>query len=207
MRFPSKADQAFVSWIRNGVALTFGLEAASFRFRMELNPPAVAPELDKYTRGATVNKWTCVEIEMIASTLQATVTEFGDAPFKLTPVGGTADAGIDETFLEAIPGQTPSIDQAIWSLGDMGTDIEIDDVRVVGAGLGVGLQGLHRRQPVGARGRVAAGARAQMPRFTRGRATGCAGAAAAGAGAAAGFGFSTTAGAAAGRGLAGRAAA
>ncbi len=134
VRFPTKTDQAFITWTVNGIAMTFGLEASSFRFRREGNPAVVAPELDQYTRGADVDTWTCVEIENVGSTFETTVTAFGDAPVKLATLGGTADAGIDKSLLDSVPGKMVNVDQAIWALGDPGTDIEIDDVRVVSPG-------------------------------------------------------------------------
>lgn len=130
VRFSSKTDQTFISWTAGGLPFTFGLEGARFRFRLEQSPPVVAPELDKYTRAAVVDTWTCVEIEKTGSTFQATVTAFGEPPYELAPVGGTADADVDKILLDSIPGKTLSIDRAPWSLGDPGTDIEIDDVRV-----------------------------------------------------------------------------
>jgi hypothetical protein len=134
VRFGSLTDQAFITWsLSTGPALSFGLEGSSFRFLVAANPPVSAPELEKYTRGAIVDKWTCVEIVNVNATFQATVTVFGEDPVALSPIGGSADPGIDQMLLQAIPLQSIVIDSSIWRLADPGTDIELDDVRVVDA--------------------------------------------------------------------------
>jgi hypothetical protein len=135
VRFPSLTDQAFISWpVANG-NLSFGLEESSFRFRLDSNPVTVAPELPKYTRGAAVDTWTCVEIDVAQDGIfQATVTVFGEQPLELAALGGTPSPGIDEKLLQAVPGQALTLGSGAWTLGQVGAALDFDDVRVVTIG-------------------------------------------------------------------------
>ena len=135
VRFPSLTDQAFISWpVANG-NLSFGLEESSFRFRLDSNPVTVAPELPKYTRGAAVDTWTCVEIDVAQDGIfQATVTVFGEEPLELAALGGTPSPGIDEKLLQAVPGQALTLGSGAWTLGQVGAALDFDDVRVVTIG-------------------------------------------------------------------------
>jgi len=134
-RFPTKTDQALVTFPVGGTTMFFGVEESVFRFRLDETPPEVAPEQTKYTRGVAVDTWTCVELEVSPEhEWRATVTVFGDEPFELEPLGGTADPGIDQKLLQAIPGGVASIGAGNWKLGETGTDIQIDDVRVTSPG-------------------------------------------------------------------------
>jgi hypothetical protein len=93
-------------------------------------PATIAPEQAKYTRGAVADAWTCVELNVpSAHEVNAIVTVFGEQPFELASLGGSADSGIDETLLESIPGAQISFDTSSWVLGHEGTDIQIDDLR------------------------------------------------------------------------------
>lgn len=134
-RFPTKTDQALVTFPVGDTTMFFGVEESVFRFRLDATPPEVAPEQMKYTRGVMVDTWTCVELEVSPEyEWRATVTVFGEEPFELAPLGGTADAGIDQKLLQAIPIGVASIGAGGWKLGETGTDIQIDDVRVTSPG-------------------------------------------------------------------------
>jgi hypothetical protein len=130
VRFTSLTDQPFIAWTVSGMQLWFGLEESAFRFRLDSSPATIAPEQAKYTRGATPNTWTCVELNVpSAHEVNAIVTVFGEPPFELATLGGSPDAGIDKTLLESIPGAQISFNTNSWVLGHEGTDIQIDDVR------------------------------------------------------------------------------
>lgn len=128
-------DHAFIDWSGPGhTKLSFGVEGNAYRFRLDSSPMAYsAPELLKYTRSASFDKWTCVELAYVDNTFQATVTVLGDAPVKLALVGGAANAGIDQQILEL--GSTSAFDLGPdWTLGETGTELEFDDLRVVPLG-------------------------------------------------------------------------
>lgn len=131
VRFPSLTDQHFITWPLTDGNLSFGLEESSFRFQLDSSPITIAPELPKHTRGATVDTWTCVEIDVVPDgELKATVTVFGEAPFELATLGGTPTPGVDEKMLQAVPGETLTLGETSWTLGKVGVELQIDDVRV-----------------------------------------------------------------------------
>lgn len=135
VRFPSLTDQAFITWPVAEGNLSFGLEESSFRFRLDSNPITVAPELAKHTRGATVNVWTCVDIDVIPdSEFRARVTVFGEPPLELASLGGAPTPGVDEKLLQSIPGGALTLGDTSWTLGQLGVELDIDDVRVVDSG-------------------------------------------------------------------------
>lgn len=132
VRFPSLTDQHFITWPLADGNLSFGLEESSFRFRLDSDPVTIAPELPKHTRGATVDTWTCVDIDWVADgEFEATVTVFGEPPLELAPLGGSPTPGEDEKLLQAIPGATLTLGDTSWTLGQVGVELQIDDVRVV----------------------------------------------------------------------------
>jgi hypothetical protein len=130
VRFGSLADQAFVTWPTPVGDLYFGLEASVFRFRLGATPPEVAPELTKYTRSAVVDTWTCVEIIVDANEARASVLVADQQSVELAVLGGAPDAGIDQKLLQAIPGGHVDYASGKWSLGEAGTSVQIDDVRL-----------------------------------------------------------------------------
>lgn len=131
----SSGDHEFINWSGPGhTLLSFGIEGEAYRFRLASSPMAYsAPQLLKYTRSASYDRWTCVELVYADATFQATVTVLGDAPVKLALVGGKADAGIDQEILEL--GSADAFDLGPdWTLGAAGSDMQFDDVRVVPVG-------------------------------------------------------------------------
>jgi hypothetical protein len=130
----AKGNVSFVSWPHSSAEIHFGVHDGAFRFQLGSSNDAVAPELVEHTLAAQPDQWTCVEIQNLLNDWQATVTVFGLDPVKLALVGGEPDPGIDQKILGSVPGGKLTVDTGEWSLGDVTTSIDIDDLRIVDAG-------------------------------------------------------------------------
>lgn len=124
-------DQPFITWPRAQADLTFGVEEGLFRFRTANNGQAAsAPEQAADTQNALVDTWTCVKLIGKNQQVNASVTVVGQKPIELPVIGGSADAGVDQKLMQITPGGALAFDIGDWYLASMGTDIQLDDVRV-----------------------------------------------------------------------------
>jgi hypothetical protein len=135
VRFPgtngNAPDQPFITWPRAQADLTFGVEEGLFRFRTANNGQAAsAPEQASDTQNAVIDTWACVKLVGQNHEVRATVTVLGQKPVELPAIGGAADAGVDQKLMQLTPGGALAFDIGDWILGEGGTDIQIDDVRV-----------------------------------------------------------------------------